>query len=107
MTNVTEKKNKSNLLIQEGEEFFRGGKFEYALECFEKILSKNQKNWKALNFKGCCLMKLDRFPEAKLCFDESLKIDDSKAESWGFFGSYYLQIDQNENAKKYFKQAEL
>src|SRR5690606_14403145 len=59
-----------------------------------------------LNFKGCCLMKLNRFPEAKLCFDESLKIDDSKSESWGCLGTYYLQINENEHAKKYFKKAE-
>ncbi|HWK57316.1 MAG TPA: tetratricopeptide repeat protein [Parapedobacter sp.] len=107
MTKVTEKKNdKSNLFIQEGESFFKVGKFEDALECFEKVLSINQRNWKALNSKGCCLMKLNRVPEAKLCFDESLKIDDSKSESWGCLGTYYLQIDDNEHAKKYFNKAE-
>jgi len=107
MTKVTEKQNdKSKLLIQEGEKFFIAGNYEDALECFEKALSINQKNWKALNFKGCCLMKLNQVPEAKLCFDKSLKIDDSKSESWGCMGTYYLQINEKGHAKKCFKKAE-
>src|SRR5690606_7603619 len=101
-----EKDDTSKSLIQEGENLFRVGKFEDALKCFEKVLSINQKNWQALNFKGCCLLKLNKSIEAKCCFEESLKIDNSKSESWGFLGTYYLQIDDNEYAKKCFIEAE-
>ena len=100
------KKKASNSLIQDGENLFKLGKVEEAINCFTKELSTNPNNWQALNFKGCCLLKLKKLDEARLCFEQSLEVNDSKAESWGFLGTYYLSTQDTEKASKCFKKVE-
>lgn len=107
MKNISkEKHDLSNSIIHDGENMFRKGDFEGALKCFKKVLSNDKKNWQALNFKGCCLLKLNQANEAKYCFEESLKIDNSKSESWGCLGSYYLSNKDYDEADRCFLYAE-
>lgn len=107
MNNISkEKHDLSNSIIHEGENMFRKGDFNGALKCFKKVLSNDKKNWQALNFKGCCLLKLNQISEAKYCFEESLKIDNSRSESWGCLGTYYFSIKDYDEADNCFYHAE-
>lgn len=99
-------KSTPKTLLEQGEDFFKLGKIEEAIKCFDKELSINPTNTDAINFKGHCLLKLKKIDEAKLCYEQSVKINDSKAESWGFLGSYYLSVHDIENAHKCFKKVE-
>lgn len=101
------KKEKApNKWIQDGENLFRSGKIEEAIECFDKELDINPINWQAFNFKGYCLLCLKKYEEAIICFEQSLTINDTKAESWGYLGTYYFLTNDIENSNKCFKKAE-
>jgi tetratricopeptide (TPR) repeat protein len=51
------------------------GRYEEAVECFDKVLEINPKDAEALNNKGSSLIKMNRYEEAVECFDEALTID--------------------------------
>ncbi|MEN5435774.1 DUF2971 domain-containing protein [Sphingobacterium faecium] len=107
MEKITRKKKKVSIsYIQNGENKIKLDDYEGALKSLEKELSINPSNCLALNLKGYCLLKLNKYPEAKPCFENSLQIDDSKSESWGYLGTYYQLNNEIEDAEKCFIQAE-
>lgn len=50
-----------------------------ALEIFDEVLEIEPENTEAINGKGSTLMKMNRFEEAKKCFDNSLEISENSS----------------------------
>jgi tetratricopeptide (TPR) repeat protein len=61
-------------LMKKGTSFLEDGKYEEALDCFEKILVSNPNNPDIWNKKGIALRSMGRYDEAIKCFNKSLEI---------------------------------
>lgn len=61
-------------MMKKGLSFLEDGKYEDALDCFEKILSSNPNNSDIWNKKGVALRSLGRYDEAIECFNKALEI---------------------------------
>ena len=61
-------------LMKKGMSFLDDGKYDEALECFEKILESNSNNPEIWNKKGVTLRSMGRYDEAIECFNKALEI---------------------------------
>jgi tetratricopeptide (TPR) repeat protein len=62
-------------IMKKGMSFLNDGKYEEALDCFEKILLTNPNNPDIWNKKGIALRSLGRYDEAIESFNRSLEIN--------------------------------
>ncbi|HMK32383.1 MAG TPA: tetratricopeptide repeat protein [Nitrosopumilaceae archaeon] len=62
-------------IMKKGISFLNDGKYEEALDCFEKILLTNPNNPDIWNKKGIALRSLGRYDEAIESFNRSLEIN--------------------------------
>ncbi|HYL66608.1 MAG TPA: tetratricopeptide repeat protein [Nitrosopumilaceae archaeon] len=61
-------------IMKKGMGFLEDGKYEEALDCFEKILSSNPNDPDIWNKKGVALRSLGRYDEAIESFNKALEI---------------------------------
>ena len=61
-------------IMKKGMSFLEDGKYEEALDCFEKILVSNPDNPDIWNKKGVTLRSLGRYDEAIESFNKALEI---------------------------------
>ena len=61
-------------LMKKGISFLDNGKYEEALDCFEKLLISNPDNPGIWNKKGVALRSLGRYDEAIESFNKALEI---------------------------------
>ncbi|NWK09547.1 tetratricopeptide repeat protein [Marine Group I thaumarchaeote] len=62
-------------LVAKGQSFLEDGKFDEALDFFERALILNQDDPDLWNYKGIILRSMGRYEEAMESFNKSLKID--------------------------------
>ncbi len=62
-------------LVAKGQSFLEDGKFDEALDFFERALILNQDGPDLWNYKGIILRSMGRYEEAMESFNKSLKID--------------------------------
>jgi Flp pilus assembly protein TadD len=60
--------------MKKGIGFLEDGKYEEALDCFEKILASNPNDPDVWNKKGAALRSLGRYDEAIKSFNKALEI---------------------------------
>ena len=60
-------------MMKKGMSFLEDGKYEEALDCFEKILVSNLNNPDIWNKKGVALRSLGRYDEAIESFNKALE----------------------------------
>ena len=61
-------------ILKKGVNFLEDGKYEDALDCFEKILAINPDDPDVWNKKGAALRSLGRYDEAIESFNKALEI---------------------------------
>jgi len=61
-------------IMKKGVNFLEDGKYEEALDCFEKILVSNPNNPDIWNKKGVALRSLGRYDEAIESFNKAFEI---------------------------------
>ena len=61
-------------IMKKGVRFLEDGRYEDALDCFEKILVSNPDNPDIWNKKGVALRSLGRYDEAIEAFNKALEI---------------------------------
>jgi tetratricopeptide (TPR) repeat protein len=59
-------------LYDEGIFLFCAGKYEEAIECFDKIISINPASMVAFGYKGLALQRLKKHQEAIQCYEKAL-----------------------------------
>ena len=64
----------STEILKKGMNFLEDGKYEEALDCFEKILASNPSDPNIWNKKGVALRSLGRYDEAIESFNKALEI---------------------------------
>jgi tetratricopeptide (TPR) repeat protein/CheY-like chemotaxis protein len=58
--------------------YYKYGNFEEAVQCFDRAIELDPKNWQAWNSRGICLKELGRYEEALQCFDRVIDSDDEE-----------------------------
>ena len=61
-----------NALYDEGKMLLCMGKYEEALQCYDRLLEISPSSKKALGYKGLALFKLKRHAEASQCYEKAL-----------------------------------
>jgi tetratricopeptide (TPR) repeat protein len=61
-----------NSFFDEGNFLLCMGKYEEAMECYDRILKLNPSSKTALGYKGLTLLKLKRHSEATRCYEKAL-----------------------------------
>lgn len=67
--------------------FYELGRYEEALECFDKILEKYPDNHYALEGKGTMLERLGRREEALQCYRDTIKLSSDTVSGWYRIGT--------------------
>ena len=79
--------------------------FKKALSSIEKILIENPNSEQNVNLKGVILANLDRVIEARQCWFDAIKINDSYFDPIYNLGDSYLKKNEHDEALKYFIKA--
>ncbi|MDY2883020.1 MAG: tetratricopeptide repeat protein, partial [Romboutsia timonensis] len=79
--------------ILTGTSFMREKKLDKAIECFDAVIEKNNRNLDAYFNKGLCLFILKRFDEAKDLFKKCTLIDRKFGKAYMFLGDMAFFID--------------
>lgn len=61
-----------NALYDEGKLLLCMGKYEEALQCYDRLLDISPSSKRALGYKGLALFKLKRHAEASQCYEKAL-----------------------------------
>jgi len=91
--------------IRSGDYYYLHGKYDIAIQYYDKAIESDRDNFKALDSKGCALSALGRYKEAVQYFDEALKVNPD------YFNSIYnkgLALRNNyleDEAEKSFQKA--
>ena len=87
--------NKGNALITLG-------RYQEALDCFEKILKEDPTNIKALICKSAALLGLEKNEDAMKCCDDVLRINPEHIEAWSNKGSALVNLGKFNEAIECF-----
>jgi tetratricopeptide (TPR) repeat protein len=71
------------------------GKFEEALQCFDRAIEMEKDNAGAWKRKGICLKELGRYEEALQCFDQAIFFDQKDPESYYYRGESLEKIGKS------------
>jgi tetratricopeptide (TPR) repeat protein len=61
-----------NSMYDEGKLLLCMGKYEEALQCYDRLLEISPSSKRALGYKGLALFKLKRHAEASQCYEKAL-----------------------------------
>ncbi|MEQ8226201.1 MAG: tetratricopeptide repeat protein, partial [Candidatus Eremiobacterota bacterium] len=86
---------------KQGETLMAGQKYDEAITCFDKVLSSEENNIKALNGKGQCLVNLEKYDQAIDCFNKALSLDPNNADIWlnkggALYEKYYYELNKSD-----------
>lgn len=73
------------------------GRYEKALDCFNKSFELNTRHYVIWNNKALALYKLERFDEALDCVNKALKLDENK-KIWVNKARILMKIGEKEEA---------
>ena len=62
--------------------FFKLGKYENAIETFDKMIQINPNNAKIIYNKGYPLLQLKRYQEAIDCYDKAIELDSNLSNAY-------------------------
>lgn len=91
--------------IEKGEKFYKAGKFDDAIKCYDEEIKKNPKNTEALNYKGLCLLEKKDFDNALSCFSLALKLDSTRSLVWNCLGTHSFYQNKIDDASKFYNKA--
>ena len=96
-------KDEANLL-QRANDYLSEGEVEYALQIYDKILTLNQTNISALNYKGLALASLGNYEEAIKMYNKVLTIDPNDLLALNNKGVALYNIGNYEEAIKMYNK---
>jgi tetratricopeptide (TPR) repeat protein len=101
-----DKKKKRDLYVQNiGFAFFQLGKYEEALEYYDKALEIDSEYVSGYNLKGVVLDRLKRYNEALTCYNRALELDQNYIHAWHNKGLTLAKLDRKEQALESFDNA--
>jgi len=91
--------------IDEGIKLYRQGKYEEALDYYDKMLKSYPEDSKLWVYKGVALAAIKEYVDAGVCFDKALSFNPEDAKAWHYKGLILIQMDETEGAIECFKKA--
>jgi tetratricopeptide (TPR) repeat protein len=85
-------------LFGKGENYYRRGKYQEALECFDSILKLQPKDEYALLRKGNILVKINEDKKALEYFDQIIKLNKNNFDAWYYKAQLNIKIKDYEHA---------
>ena len=92
-------------LILMGNQFFYLGRYDYALECYDKILQMDARYFEAILNKAFTLNKVGRYSEAIDWYDKALKIHPTHVNALNNKGEILYKLERYGDAIEYFDRA--
>jgi tetratricopeptide (TPR) repeat protein len=92
-------------LFGKGEIYYRRGKYQDALYCYNAILKNEANNEFALLQKGNILLILNEDTKAMECFDQVIRINNINSDAWYFKAQCYIKSLDYKNALESLKEA--
>ena len=90
------------------------GRYEEAIQCFDRAVALAPKDFSTYYFKGEALEKLGKstgefslLEEAIRCFDIILQDDPENVNAWNYRGVCFKELRRYEEAKRSFDQAQM
>ncbi len=87
-------------LTKKGESLYINGNYEEALECFQKTLELDGKNFIALKYQGMILQLKDEHIEALKSFEEANKISSDDPETLYYMAVSLYEVGDFQESKK-------
>jgi len=94
-----------NRLLRNANNYKDNKDYEKAVECYNGVLNKDDKNLDALFGMGYCLDKLGKYNEALEYWNKYLELNPDDAKAWNDKGWTLYYLDRCEEAIKYFDRA--
>lgn len=98
-------KNVFEQYSQQGNEFLLEGRYEDAIEFYNKAIQSNPEDYKSWCAKGVVLTKMQRFDEAIQAFNQALRINSDCADAWYEKARCYAVQGNIESAVENLKRA--
>lgn len=99
------KKLKLISLLERAHNEFQQNNYANCIETCKKVLSKDEKNPSALRGIGCALQSLGNNKKAIEYYLKALEYSKTKEIEYTLLGNIYYQLEDLENAIKYFNYA--
>jgi len=81
------------------------GKYDEAIECYDKAIEIDPENPVMWNNKGLALNALGKYEQAIACYDKIIGIDPNDADAWNSKGLALNSLNKYEEAKKCFEKS--
>lgn len=104
VTNNSQPENLSTL-NDKGVDFYIQGRYDLALECYNKAIELDPNSSLAWNNKGALLLGQDKYESALQAFDRAVEIDPNYSSAWNNKGSSLYHLGKYEEALKSFDEA--
>lgn len=88
-----------------GDAFVNQGKYNEAIECYDKVLEIDPNHIIAWNNKGWALNELGRYSEAVACLDKALQLDPNLAVAWSNKGYALEKLGKYTEAQECYDKA--
>jgi tetratricopeptide (TPR) repeat protein len=100
-------KNKSNKksLLKKANKYFEEGKYEKAMESYDKLIELDPQSFYAWSNKGFIYSLTKKDDDALKCFDKALEIDSYNADVWFLRGLVLSKIKKPDEALESFDKA--
>jgi len=98
-------KNVFEQYSQQGNEFLLEGRYEDAIEFYNRAIQSNPEDFKSWCAKGAVLTKMQRFDEAIQAFNQALRINSDFADAWYEKARCYAVQGNIESAVENLKRA--
>ena len=88
-----------------GETRLNEGKYDEAIEAYDRAIKLNSSHTAAWRQKGNALYNLSKFDESLLCYEKAISIDPTDAENWYNKGISLIHLGRHKEAVRAFGKA--
>lgn len=85
--------------------YYKQGKFQEAIDCFDRVIEMEPGHYEAWNDKGICLKELGRYEEALQCFDRVLELNPKVTTTLYYKGETLEKLGKQTGDFSLFEQA--
>ncbi|MCU0631534.1 MAG: tetratricopeptide repeat protein [Methanolinea sp.] len=85
--------------------YYKQGKFQDAIECFDRVIEMDPSHVEAWREKGICLKELGRYEEALQCFNRALELNGKSPDAYYAKGETLEKLGKENGDFSLFEQA--
>ena len=98
---------KSRILMDEGNRLMMNyGKFDEAIDAFDKAIKYDKSNCEAYYLRGCAKINAKRYKEALVDLERAIELKPDYADAYFNMGRVYYILQDEDKACEYYKLAD-